>query len=387
MTMEPYNYELIAQHRKLLTFFVGWVGQKVCFLTHSAVTCDRSDLWFAAAAEVDRLALALHEAEKAKVLDLSCETRTALGELIGHYAAGGWWTSSDGTRERMAYHQERRELDQFPDDDVEPDELAFSPRLALDDDSSYSVAATVIDVLDTAVRHAAIAMGDLDVCRLGALLSGFGHRVTPKLDIQFVNSILNDLAAHDMTDLDAENEFRRAVRLSEISADRLPRSISDPAPVLPPPTLEDIAAGHGEGDLFAPYVGDMTAHRDLVLACVFRRFGVMVPPAQSDASSHPELASLKKKLRAASGKAVEPRSKKGVDEQTEFWTKEAAEYLGLDRLGLENIDMAMQRLIKKGALRPTKIGGRNVFKREELDRVREKGDQARRRGRPRKDEK
>ena len=48
-------------------------------------------------------------------------------------------------------------------------------------------------------------------------------------------------------------------------------------------------------------------------------------------------------------------------------------------------DMALQRLIRKGSLRPTKIGGRNVFKREDLDRIRAKGDQARRRGRPRKD--
>ena len=62
----------------------------------------------------------------------------------------------------------------------------------------------------------------------------------------------------------------------------------------------------------------------------------------------------------------------------------AIRYLGLDRLGLARPDMALQRLIKKGALTPTKIGGRLVFKKAELDRVREKGDQARRRGRPRK---
>jgi hypothetical protein len=74
-------------------------------------------------------------------------------------------------------------------------------------------------------------------------------------------------------------------------------------------------------------------------------------------------------------------------EQTEFWTQEAIEYLGFNRLDVARPDMLLQRLIKKGALRPTKIGRRNVFKKADLDRVREKGDQVRRRGRPRKDEK
>ena len=155
-------------------------------------------------------------------------------------------------------------------------------------------------------------MGDLDLCRLGALLSGFGHRVTPRLDVQFVNSVLNDLAAHDMTDLGAENDFRRAVGLSEISEDRRPRSISDPAPVLPPLTPKGFTVGHDERDPFKPYVGDMTDHRNLVLACVFRRFGVIVPSAESHASSHSELASLKKKFGSAPGTGKKPKGTCGV---------------------------------------------------------------------------
>ena len=79
------------------------------------------------------------------------------------------------------------------------------------------------------------------------------------------------------------------------------------------------------------------------------------------------------------------RGKTDVAEQTEFWAEEAIAYLGLDRLNLKRPDMTLQRLIKKGSLRPTKISGRNVFKKDDLDRIREKGDQARRRGRPRKD--
>jgi len=56
----------------------------------------------------------------------------------------------------------------------------------------------------------------------------------------------------------------------------------------------------------------------------------------------------------------------------------------LDRLGLARPDVALQRLIKKAALRPKKIGGHLVFDKEELDKVIATGDMGRRRGRPRK---
>ena len=67
-----------------------------------------------------------------------------------------------------------------------------------------------------------------------------------------------------------------------------------------------------------------------------------------------------------------------------YWSHEAITYLGLDRLGLARPDMALQRLIKKDALRPRKINGRLAFDKEELDRIVRKGDRFRRRGRPRK---
>jgi len=384
MTTEPYNYELIAQHPKLLAIYVGWVGQKICFLMHSAVTWDRSDLWSAAAAEVDRLFLVLHCANKAKVLKLSGEIEEALGKLIGYFATGGWWTSRDGTRQRAACQQDRREREEFPDHEPDPDNASFQPRLFLESDSAYSVAATVIDQLDAAVMQTAIAMDNLDECRLGVSLSGFCYRSTPQLGIPFINSILNDLAVRGVTDLAAENNFRRAVNLSEVSEDRRPLSLTDPSP--PPPIVpEDVMAGRNRQGLFAPYVEDITDHRDLALGCVFNRFGVMVPPAEFDASQYSELPRLKNKLQAASAKTRESACATNVTEQTEFWSEEAIEYLGLNRLGLTRLDMALQRLMKKGALRPTKIGGRLLFKKAELDRVLEKGDQAPRRGRPRKD--
>jgi len=347
-----------------------------------AVACDRSDLWSTAATEVDRLIVVLHEAQKAKAFKRSSETGAGLGELIGHYAAGGWWTSGDGACERMACQHARREQDEFSDH--ESDDVTFSPRLTIEGDPSHSIATTVIEALAATIKRITVDMDNLDECRLGVALAGFCYRDTPRLHVQFVSAVLNDLAAHNLANLQAENAFRRAVRLSEVSEDRRPRSITDPAPAMPL-TPDDVTAGSGGNNSFEPYVGDMTDQRDLILACVFDRFDVPVPPAENDASQYPELAELKSNLRTISVKTTKSVGKSSPTEQTEFWTQEAVEYLGLDRLGLDRPDMILQRLVKKGTLRPTKIGRRNVYKKAELDRVREKGDQVRRRGRPRKD--
>ena len=157
--------------------------------------------------------------------------------------------------------------------------------------------------LNALLMQMTVATDNLDLCRLGVSLSGFCYRSTPQVGIPFINSIFNDLAAHGVTDLQAENEFRRAVGLSEVCEDRSPRSISDPAPV-PLLVLEDVTASRNQINPFAPYVGDMTDYRDLVLGCVFRRFDVTVPPAESDAAQYPELVGLKKKLRTSFAKAT-----------------------------------------------------------------------------------
>ncbi len=67
-----------------------------------------------------------------------------------------------------------------------------------------------------------------------------------------------------------------------------------------------------------------------------------------------------------------------------YWMHEAITYLGLDRLGLARPDLAMHRLIKKGALHPRKICGRLAFDKKELELVASVGDQKRDRGRPNK---
>lgn len=67
-----------------------------------------------------------------------------------------------------------------------------------------------------------------------------------------------------------------------------------------------------------------------------------------------------------------------------LWMHEAILYLGLDRLGLARPDLAIHRLIRKGALHPRKISGHLAFDKKELELVATNGDQKRSRGRPRK---
>jgi len=186
---------------------------------------------------------------------------------------------------------------------------------------------------------------------------------TPRLDTWFISSIFNDLAAYGMTDRQAVSELRLAL------------------------DLKDITVGHDEDDPSASYVGTMTDHQDLVQACVFRHFDVMVPPTENDASQYPELADLKKTFRTASTETKRTRDKTELTEETRFWTEEAITHLGLDRCDLARPDLALQRLIKKGVLKPIKIGRRNAFTKTELDRILSRGSQVRRRGRPRRNEK
>ena len=61
----------------------------------------------------------------------------------------------------------------------------------------------MINQLDAVLMQTAAAMDNLDLCRLGVLLSGFCYRSTPQLGVPFINSVLNNLAARGVTDLQA----------------------------------------------------------------------------------------------------------------------------------------------------------------------------------------
>ena len=52
-----------------------------------------------------------------------------------------------------------------------------------------------------------------------------------------------------------------------------------------------------------------------------------------------------------------------------YWIHEAVVYLGLDRLGLMNPEQAIYRMVRKGILKPRKIGRFLAFSKAELDHV------------------
>ena len=67
-----------------------------------------------------------------------------------------------------------------------------------------------------------------------------------------------------------------------------------------------------------------------------------------------------------------------------YWMHEAVTYLGLDRLGLVKPEQAIYRMVRKGILKPRKIGRFLAFSKEELDHVVANGERKRTPGRPRK---
>jgi hypothetical protein len=67
-----------------------------------------------------------------------------------------------------------------------------------------------------------------------------------------------------------------------------------------------------------------------------------------------------------------------------YWMHEAITYLGLDRLGLVQPEQAIYRMVRKGILKPRKIGRFLAFSKTELDHVVANGEKKRTPGRPRK---
>jgi len=76
--------------------------------------------------------------------------------------------------------------------------------------------------------------------------------------------------------------------------------------------------------------------------------------------------------------------KSNLEKAPIYWMHEVIVYLGLDRLGLARPDLAVHRLIRKGALHPKKISGHLAFDKKELNLLAANGDQKRERGRPNK---
>jgi len=70
-----------------------------------------------------------------------------------------------------------------------------------------------------------------------------------------------------------------------------------------------------------------------------------------------------------------------------LWMHEAIVYLGLDRLNMVHPEQAIYRMVRKGILKPRKIGRFLAFSKSDLEYVITNGEKKRTPGRPRKIEK
>ena len=75
---------------------------------------------------------------------------------------------------------------------------------------------------------------------------------------------------------------------------------------------------------------------------------------------------------------------KQIERAPILWMNEAIAYLGLDRLGLAHPEQALYRMVRKGILKPRKIGRFLAFSKSDLEYVITNGEKKRTPGRPRK---
>ena len=381
-----YDYSPLCSTANLLSFYVGWSAQKCAFLVCRAVLKDNRAVWDAAVSEADRLLILLGSTECYQALT-SPQDALELARLSAALGDGpeSWWGSGEGIRERGPDSDELFEREQFLKDPTGATQASFFPCMALDGTTAYPVAGTPLRAIDLAVHKFRRAGDKAGVARLGALLAGLCYRITPRMPVAAVNSVFDELSYLDMIDVKAENSLRRSLHLCLVRKDPSPA----PSDTRPSPPIE-ISPGNlkpGAQSYFDGMIHEVVEDEAAVLRCVFDRFGISVPPAQSDAHLQPILLTLKAQLVSAAQRLAERESVDASQELSNregFWAEEAVTFLGLDRRGLARPDMALQRLIKKGLLHPVKVGGRLSFKRAELERLQQKGDDARRPGRPKK---
>jgi hypothetical protein len=378
-----------VQNAKFFSFYSGWLGQRCCFLSCQAVLLDDRNLWNLAAAEVDRVLVLLFEAIRVRRVGGEGELIHAAAGLSALFGDGEecWWTSSAAVEERAPAEDELAARQDFLQDPLHGAKAMYFPYLELRSDSSYPIAGPVLAAIDEVVRIAAVAAKSHEAARLGADLSSLCHRLTRRLPVRFVDSVLNGLAQAGLTDLDAENELRRSLSLVCVDGNRMPVFATHTLAELPPVGKAESSPAPGVPGFFGPDLETILENQAPALNCVFKKFGVSAPPEDSDARVQPYFAQMKMAVDVAQ-KAGRQNAEKGdgTDEATgsgadRLWSGEAMKYLGLDR-NLKRPEMGLQRLIKKKVLRPTKINGKLVFDKAELDRLLQKGDLVRRPGRP-----
>ena len=385
--MTPSIYQQIAAEPKLASFYFGWIGQRIAAGVHAAVLRQNRLAWREACREFQRLLGVLEELLAVKGRNWST-VDSDLAELLDLLTEdGGWWTSPSGFEQQRLDERGQNARDRAIEDALQIQPCV--PMLTGEGDGTV-VAQDIMAPLGGAVFAAAESTGCLDACRLGVQLAGLCYRITEPISVRVVAGTLDELDALAMASLDTENELRRELGLSELAPDRVWKSPSNEGRPATLPPADALSRSPGRHRPFSSDTAAFPAER-LVLAVVFSHFGVDVPPTVSDADLH-DIDTICRGIRdRAAAQAFEKMD--GGDGATPpvreelpdtLYTEETIEYLGLDRRGLARPEMALQRMVKNGALHPVKVGGRNVYKRKELDRVLREGEppKRRRRGRP-----
>ncbi len=354
-----------------MSFYCGWIGQRICVRLHQAVLDGDARMWRDACREFDRLLVLLDQRQQENETALPEPAVTDLAELLDLLCEdGGWWSGAEASEQRYPDEERTSDFEDAIDQAIE--DQPFVPYLNADA-PVYFVAGRILEPLTRTVHAIAEALGQSDPCRLGAALAGLSYRISSGYRLNFLHDVLDRLADLDMSSLAAENALRRELSLVEWDQGRTLRIDFD-VPAQKPDGSAARKTPKRTGGFSRFRLVEKFPNEPLVLMMVFGRFDVEVPPIVSDAELF-DVEAIKRRIRqqASISKGESQTPELPVDDDQEIpemlHTDEAIKYLGISRRGLKRPEMALQRVAKNHGLKPVKVGGRNLYKREELDRV------------------
>ena len=331
--MSGYDYGILAEHRKLLAFYVGWTGQKACYLTHGAGLQGTQEIqqgltmWRQAAGETDRLLLLSDAWRRGAGRSWPDELSLALLSLVEDYdEEAGWW-SSEGARSTLQVYET---VEDMPLEDLAEGYVPFWPFLDVEVlKPSYWRAAGLVHELAKTVKLLGQSIGSEDALRYGVRLGGLFYCSAVKDPRGLAEHALAQLSAIGIGDRGAAKGFNRFI-------DMLP---SDPAAFLSSGS-ESIRHSHihlpsqdtgqalasfrthvpGPGTDSAVYLVEGYSEEIVhaALRCVFGTSRIEAPSLVFDPAGHPELTDLKDELLHALA-GSETRANNVFWRSAEFW--------------------------------------------------------------------
>ncbi len=84
-----------------MSFYCGWIGQRICVRLHQAVLDGDASMWRDACREFDRLLVLLDHRQKQNETALPEPAVTDLAELLELLCEdGGWWSGAEAAEQR-----------------------------------------------------------------------------------------------------------------------------------------------------------------------------------------------------------------------------------------------------------------------------------------------